>query len=189
MTRFLLWTFGGVLFGLMIHLVVILNLPRFASNDLWDRVVALTEPASIKLLDAIEVGADNDLGLDPALAVAVCRFDLSIGPGLLFGPLPDTFWSVAVFNAEGIAIYSTTHRAASENTLNLGIFNPSQTRVLAEQEIADQGDLLVVESPGDQVFATVRLAPPHPALMEKYRLALAGMACENLLRSRLFGMR
>ena len=96
------------------------------------------------------------------------------------GPLPDQFWSVAVFDVHGVAIFSTTHRAASDNTLNLGIFNPAQTRLLAEREIASMDDLLVVESPGNQVFVTIRLAPPHAALLPSYRKAFKALSCVNL---------
>ncbi len=180
MTRFVLWTLGGLLFGAMIHLVVILNLPHFAPHDLWNRIATRTEPGQIVLLDPVTAGSDNPLGLDPAFATAVCRLDLNDGPGMVYGRLPDVFWSVSVFDAEGIAVFSTTHRAASENVLNLGIFNPAQTHLLAERDIADQGDLLVVESGSNEVFATIRLAPPHAALMETYRNALKDLICRNL---------
>ena len=180
MTRFLLWTLGGVFLGLIIHLVVILNLPRFASNGLYDQVAAITEPAEIKVLDPVAAGSDNPLGLDPAFVTGICRLDLADGAGAVMGLLPDQFWSVAVFDIHGVAIFSTTHRAASENTLNLGIFNPTQTRFLAEREIASQEDLLVVESPGNEVFVTIRLAPPHAALLPAYRTAFDALICTNL---------
>ena len=180
MTRFILWTLGGLLFGLMIHLVVILNLPHFASHDLWNRMATRTEPGEIVLLDAVAAGSDNPLGLDPAFAVAVCRLDLSDGPGMVYGQLPDAFWSVSVFDTDGIAVFSTTHRAAADNTLNLGIFSPAQTYLLAERDIADLGDLLVVESKGNDIFITVRLAPPHAALLESYRDTLKDLFCRNL---------
>ncbi|MBU1176336.1 MAG: hypothetical protein KKH72_13100 [Alphaproteobacteria bacterium] len=180
MTRFVLWTLGGVFLGLIIHLIVILNLPRLANNDLWNRMAAIAEPGEIALLDAPAIGEGNPLELDPALAVAVCRLDLDDGPGIVSGRLPDDFWSVSVFNTDGIAFFSTTHRAATANRLNLGIFNPAQTRLLAERDIAEQSDFLLVESPGNQVFATVRLAPPHRAMLESYRKRLAELDCSNL---------
>lgn len=180
MTRFFLWTLGGLFLGLIIHLVVILTLPHFASHDLWDQVLARTEPGRIVVLDPVTVGADNPLGLDPAFAVAVCRLDLSEGPGVISGALSGSFWSVAVFNAEGLTFYSTTHRASSNNSLNMGIFNPTQTRLLAEQEIGAQPDLLVVESPGNEIFAAIRLAAPHSALLGRYREILKGLDCTNL---------
>jgi len=179
-TRFFLWTLGGVFLGLIIHLIVILNLPRFASHDLWDQVAARTEPGKILVLDPVTAGGDNPLDLDPAFAQAVCRLDLADGAGVISGTLPDVFWSVAVFNAEGIAIYSTTHRASSNQRLNLGIFNPSQTRLLAQPDIGGQADLLVVESPGNDVFAAIRVAPPHSAMLPRYRDALKGLNCSNL---------
>ncbi len=180
MTRLVLWTLGGVVLGLMIHLVVILILPQYAAHDLWDRVSAISEPTQLVVLDKVETGADNPLALDPLFAEAVCRLDLADGPGQVVGPLPDAFWSIAVFDTEGTAIYSTTHRASSNNRLNLGIFNPAQTKLLSQQEISAEADLLVVESAGDDVFAAVRLAPPHPEMLERYRDILAALTCTNL---------
>lgn len=180
MARFFLWTLGGLFLGLIIHLVVILNLPRFAANDLWDRMAKIAEPGQLTLLDAINVGDDNPLGLDPSFVVAVCRLDLSEGPGILQGRLPDSFWSLSVFNTQGIAFFSTTHRAATANHLNLGIFNPAQTKLLSEREIAGQADFLLVESPENEVFATIRLSPPHRAMLPVYRERLQALSCRNL---------
>lgn len=180
MMRFFLWTLGGVFLGLIIHLVVILNLPRFSSHDLWDQIAARTVPGKLLVLDPVKAGDDNPLELDPLFATAICQLDLTNGPGLISGPLPDSFWSIAVFNDAGIAFYSTTHRASSNNKLKLGIFNAAQTKLLSQQEIGADSELLVVESAGDAVFAAIRLAPPHRAGLERYREVLRGLGCANL---------
>lgn len=180
MTRFTLWTIGGVFLGLMIHLVVILNLPGFASHDLWGQIEKLSQPGQIVVLDPVTAGADNPLGLDPLFAEAVCRFDLTQGPGMVAGLLPTGFWSVSVYDSDGIVVYSTTHRASSNNALKLGIFTTSQTRLLAERDIDDKGDMLVVESADTDVFAAIRLAPPHRAQFDRYREVLKSIDCANM---------
>lgn len=180
MIRLLLWTLGGLVLGLMIHLVVILILPQYAAQDLWDRISAISEPGQLVVLDKVEAGADNPLALDPVFAEAVCRFNLGDGPGQLVGPLPDAFWSIAVYDSEGTAFYSTTHRTSSNKRLNLGIFNPAQAKLLSQQEISAEADLLVVESPGNDLFAAIRLAPPHPEMLNRYRDILAALTCRNL---------
>ena len=96
------------------------------------------------------------------------------------GLLPDAFWSVAIFDRSGAVIYSTTNRDSVGLTLDLGIFDPAQTRLLAEQKIDVAAGLLIVEAHSDDVFAVVRLAAPQPAMRERYRAQLQKLTCRNL---------
>src|SRR5690606_13046100 len=115
----------------------------------------------------------NPLRLDPELTYAVCEIDLRKGPGLLRGTLPLAFWSVAVYAPSGAIIYSTTNRDGIGTTLELGIFNPAQTRLLAEQKLDVAEGLLIVEANVDDILAVVRLAPAHQAMRERYEAALS----------------
>lgn len=179
--RTLIWILGGIVVGIIIHLTVILMLPNFATQDVWARVKALGAEQEIFVLDAVQANAPNPYGLDPKLAYAVCRLDLRKGPGMLTGPLPQAFWSVSVYDSTGVSIYSTTNRSGIGQKLELGIFNPAQTRLLAQQDISIEDGLLVVESPGDDVFVGIRLAPPHDAMLPRYRETLLGLTCKNLV--------
>jgi uncharacterized membrane protein len=176
----LLWIIGGVLAGVMIHIIVILTLPALASHDVWSRVTALGASNKIAVLPAVVAGAPNPLRLDPELTYAVCQMNLGSGPGVVSGTLPDAFWSLAVFNRSGAVIYSTTNRDGIGKTLDLGIFNPAQTRLLAQQKLDIAEGLLIVESKTDDVFVVVRLAPPYPALRQRYESMLAGIQCGNI---------
>lgn len=180
MVRTLLYALGGVLLGLVVHLVVILTLPAIAGNDVYQRVAALGGPKRTALLPAMVPGAANPLRLDPALAYAVCRLDLSSGPGEITGTLPVSFWSVAVYDRAGTVIYSTTNRDGIGQTLDLGIFDPAQTRLLAEQKIDIAAGLLIVEAQTDDIFAVVRLAPAQPAMRDRYATQLAKLGCRNI---------
>jgi hypothetical protein len=77
-------------------------------------------------------------------------------------------------------LYSTTNRDGIGQTLDLGIFDPAQTRLLAEQKIDISPGLLIVESRTDQVFVIVRLAPPHPSMRARYEAQLERLACRNI---------
>lgn len=177
MTRLLVWILGGVLLGGLIHLIVILTLPGAATRDIWNRLAAYDAVEQIVVLDDIAPGEPNPLGLDPELLYGVCQLDLRDGPGVINGQLPLSFWSVAVFNRQGHVIYSTTNRSGSGQMLDMGIFNPAQTRLLAEQRFEIEEGLLIVEAPGNDVFVTLRLAPPHPAMRDRYRDQLAALRC------------
>lgn len=178
--RWVLTAIGGLMLGVVIHIAVILGLPAFASNDVWSRVSALGALGNTVVPPAVAAGEPNPLGLDPEIAYAVCQIDLADGPGVVSAILPSAFWSVAVFDRAGTVIYSTTNRDGLGQALDLGIFNPAQTRLLAEQRLEIAEGLLIVESRGNDVFAVVRLAPPHPAMRARYEAALADLVCGNI---------
>ncbi|MDR3475211.1 MAG: hypothetical protein P4M09_26465 [Devosia sp.] len=178
--RLALWLMAGVILGVILHITVILALPAFATETVWSRIVAAGPADKIIVLTNPGPGAPNPLQLDPDLSYAVCRVDLSQGPGVVSGTLPDAFWSLAIFNRAGAVIYSTTNRDGIGQNLNLGIFNAAQTHLLAEQRIDVADGLLIVESDVNDVFVVVRLAAPHEAERPRYQAALSGIVCGNI---------
>ncbi|MEO9297951.1 DUF1254 domain-containing protein [Devosia alba] len=179
MTRFLLWLIGGVVLGGIIHIMVILTLPLLDDDTVWTRIAALDADNKMVVLPELAPGEPNPLGLDPVLIYGVCRLDLAQGPGYLSGVLPDAPWSVAIFNAAGVIIYSTTNRDGIGQTLDLGIFNAAQTRLLAQQQLDVAEGVLVVESASNQLFTLVRLIPPHQAMRTRFANKLAESRCGN----------
>lgn len=177
MIRALLWLLAGVVLGGIIHLIVILTLPNLAPETVWTRITALNAQNRMLVLPKVEPGQPNPLGLDPELAYGVCQVDLSEGPAYLNGLLPDAFWSLAVFNEAGIVTYSTTNRDGIGQTLDLGIFNAAQTRLLAQQQIDISEGLLVVETLSNKLFMLVRLAPPHQSMRQRFEQKLAAVTC------------
>lgn len=180
--RTLLYLLAGLLLGGVIHIIVILILPLFATQDVWSKLTTLSAVNRMQVLADIAVGSPNPLGLDPELTYAVCQVSLATGPAVVSGVLPDAFWSLAILNRAGIVTYSTTNRDGLGQTLDLGIFNPTQTRLLAQQELEIPEGLLIVESRDDDVFVVVRLAPPHPAVRERFKTALSTITCGNIVQ-------
>ena len=180
MARTALSLLGGLLLGLVIHIVVILILPRIAENAAYTRVAAADALNRTTLLAAPKAGEANPLHLDPEMSYGLCRLDLSAGPGEVTGTLPLAFWSVAVYDTAGTVLYSTTNRDGIGQTLDMGIFDPAQTRLLAEQKIDISPGLLIVEARSDDVFVLIRLAPPHPSMRARYEAQLQRLACRNI---------
>jgi uncharacterized membrane protein len=180
MARTLLYLLSGLLLGVAIHLLVILTLPSISTSGISARIADVGEVGQLVTLDTPGPGEANPMRLDPNLSYAVCRLDLSKGPGVVSGTLPQASWSVAVYNRNGTVIYSTTNRDGIGQTLDLGIFNATQTRLLAEQQIDVEQGLLIVESPNDDIFVAVRLAAPEPVMRERYRAQLGKLACGNI---------
>jgi uncharacterized membrane protein len=180
MVRTALYIFAGVLLGLAIHLVVILILPMYSPNTLPARLAALATLDKVTLIPAVAPGEPNPLRLDAELDYAICRLDLRNGPGEVEGTLPLAFWSVGIYDSSGTVIYSTTNRDGIGQTLDLGLFDPGQTRLLAEQKIDIDSGLLIVETQTDDIYVVVRLAPPQPAMKDRYAGLLSKLSCRNL---------
>jgi uncharacterized membrane protein len=178
--RLLLWLAAGLLLGVAIHIAVILSLPALATDSVWSRVAAPLQPNQVMLLPAVAAGAANPLGLDPLLSYAVCRIKLDAGPGIVSGTLPDAAWSIAVLDRAGTVVYSTTNNEAIGRNLNVGIFDASQTRLLAEQKIDVADGLLIIGTNTDDVLVVVRLAPPQPAVRSRLEAMLGKIRCGNM---------
>ncbi len=177
MIRTLLWLLGGVLLGGVIHLLVILTLPLLAEENAWTRISAFEAENRVVILPAVAPGAPNPLRLDPEMVYGLCHVDLAAGPAYLSGILPEAFWSVALIDASGTVIYSTTNRDGIGQTLEMGVFNAAQTRLLAQQQIDIEEGLLVIEAGSDDLFALVRLSPPHTAMRARFAAQLAAVRC------------
>lgn len=179
MTRFLLWLMGGVVLGGIIHIIVILTLPTLAEQSVWTRTADLAADNAMVILDPVTAGAPNLLGLDPELVYGLCRVDLANGPVYVKGTLPDAFWSIALFDQSGTVTYSTTNRDGIGQTVDMGIFNADQTRLLAQQQLDLAEGVLVVESASDQLLVLIRLAPPHQVMRQRFADSLSAVSCGN----------
>ncbi len=177
MTRTFMWLLAGAVLGGIIHIIVILTLPALAERTVWTRVEALNASNRMVVLSPVEAGADNPFSLDPLLIYGLCQIDLSKDPAFIGGVMPDAFWSIAIVDRAGTVLYSTTNRDGIGRTLQMGIFNAAQTRLLAQQQIEISEGLLVVEAQSDDLFAVVRLAPPFTAVRGRYASDLAKITC------------
>lgn len=180
MIRTLLWVFGGLVLGGIIHISVILALPALTGGSVWSQVAAMGALNKPVVLPAVTHGQPNPLRLDPEMTYAVCQIDLRNGPGVVSGTLPQAFWSIAVYGHSGTVLYSTTNRDGIGRHLDLGIFNQAQTRLLAEQKLDVAEGLLIVESRDDDVYVLVRLAPTHQVMRARYETQLQTLTCGNI---------
>ena len=77
---FLLYLSGVVFVAGVVHLVSILAMPELAPHDAYTRLSALAKPSEMTLLPRALPGHEIAPFEDPALAQAVCLYDLSNGP-------------------------------------------------------------------------------------------------------------
>ncbi|WP_284178650.1 DUF1254 domain-containing protein [Rhabdaerophilum sp. SD176] len=136
-----------VLMATLAHIISLFILPFGTKDDVFSR---LERGAATNMIALIE--AEDLKGLpfvDPAVAMAVCHYDLSAGPVRLRVPLSETFLSISLAERHRGIYASVSDRAATGGSLDL---------VVATQAQLDRITLLDDE---EQAIEEIRMPARH----------------------------
>lgn len=178
MIRWLLWILAGVLLGGVVHLATILLLPRTASQDAYARLSPVTPVNAFITLPEAAPGASAMPFMDPAFAVAVCRYDLAGAPIKLTVPISLAYTSVTFYTRQGVAFYAINDRAAGRRAIELDLMTTPQRDALPDEEDVTAADRLIIESPTPTGMIVARAFSPEPGQMARTRAALAAARCQ-----------
>jgi uncharacterized membrane protein len=178
MIRWLLWIVAGLLLGSLVHLVTILALPRAASRDAYARLAPIVPVNGFALLPA-PTPEDSVLPfMDPAFAVAVCRYDLAKGPVKLTVPVNQAYTSVTFYTRRDVAYYAINDRAAGRRSIELDLMTRQQRDALPDDEEVTSADRLIVDSPSFTGLIVARAFSPEPSQMPAAVAALQAAQCK-----------
>lgn len=177
MIRALLWILSAVLLGGIVHLSTVLAMPRAAKQDAYSRLAPVTPVNAIVPLASPTSGGEVMPFMDPAFAVAVCRYDLSDGPLKLVAPVSQAYTSVTFYTRKSVAYYAINDRAAGRRTIELDLMTAAQHAQVPEDEEVTAADRLIIESPTTMGLIVVRALAPEPSLVPMARRALAAATC------------
>jgi uncharacterized membrane protein len=177
MIRWALLILGGVLLGGIVHFASVIVLPRTATQDAYARLAPIAPVNTVTPLP--EPGPNQALMplMDPAMATAVCRYDLSKGPLKLSVPVSPAYTSVSFYTRNDVAYYAINDRAAGRRVIELDLMTTAQREQLPEEEDVTAADRLIVESPTDTGLIAIRALAPEPGLMPKAEAAVAAASC------------
>lgn len=179
MIRVLFAIVGGILLGGIVHLVSVLELPRIATQDAYSRLTAMTALNTVTPLPL----ADPDPGhspmpfMDPAFAVAVCRYDLSDGSIKLTVPVSQAYTSVSFYTRSDVAYYAINDRSAGRKVIELNLMTEAQHAELPEEEDVTAADRLIIDSPSTTGLIVLKALAPEPGMMEQAQATLAASKC------------
>jgi uncharacterized membrane protein len=177
MMRIALWILGALLLGGIVHLSTVLAMPTAATQDAYSRLSQRTPVNAVVPLPAAS-GQDATMPfMDPAFAVAVCRYDLSAGTLKLHAPLSQAYTSVTFYTRNSVAYYAINDRAAGRRAIDLDLMTPEQRAQVPEEEDVTAADRLIIESPTQSGLIVLRALAPEPSLMAMARRALANAQC------------
>jgi len=179
MMRWLLWILAGVLLGGIVHLATILALPRTASQDAYARLAPITPVNAVTPIPAPTPANALLPFMDPAFAVAVCRYDLSAGAMKFTAPVSQAYTSVTFYTRYGVAYYAINDRAAGRRLIELDLMTTAQRDDLPDDENVTAADRLIIESPTLTGLIVVRALSPEPGLMPMAQASLTGARCRT----------
>jgi uncharacterized membrane protein len=178
MIRLLFAIVAGIVLGGVVHLVSVLALPRIATQDAYSRLAPLTRLNAITPLPQIDPGNAPMPFLDPAFAIAICRYDLSGGPIKLSVPVSQAYTSVSFYTRGEIAYYAINDRSAGRKVIELDLMTSAQHGELPEDEDVTAADRLIIDSPSTTGLIVVKALASEPGLMPQARAALAASSCQ-----------
>jgi uncharacterized membrane protein len=177
MIRLPLWILGALLLGGIVHLSTVLAMPQAATRDAYSRLARLAPVNAVVPLAPPDAQTAIIPFMDPAFAVAVCRYDLSSGALKLNAPVSQAYTSVTFYTRNSVAYYAINDRAAGRRAIELDLMTPDQHAQLPEEEDVTAADRLIIESPTATGLIVLRALAPEPGLMAMARRALAGARC------------
>ncbi len=177
MIRLAFTIIAGVVLGLIVHLVSVLTLPRIATQDAYSRLTPMTKLNSVTPLPLADPGNSPMPFMDPAFAMAICRYDLSGGPIKLKVPVSQAYTSVSFYTRSEIAYYAINDRSAGRKVIELDLMTEAQHNDLPEDEDITAADRLIIDSPTTTGLILLKALAPEPGLMPQAQASLAAASC------------
>jgi uncharacterized membrane protein len=159
-----------------IHICVILLVPAYSETDGWSRLAASAGDEQFAEIPAAG-GATAVAGLDPLFISSACRVRLADAPASIAVDARDRFWSLALYDPDGLIVFSLNDRTAIEGHLDMLVVSPEQNAQLRRSPPADIEQRIVVESPSDDLVALLRLYAPTETARADARRILAATEC------------
>lgn len=169
----------GLVGAALIHIVIILALPRWTGKDAWTRVQALGAENRFYSLanEPNQTGLFND---DPHIRSAVCHFDISNGPlrVLASGDVP--IWTVSAYDVSSNETYSMNDRSSIGVNVNIAFVTPAQMLQMRRAMPPSLERAVLVELPRPQGYVALRAIAPLPSQEPAARAFLANAVCASL---------
>lgn len=159
----------------IVHIAVVLTVPHVAPRNGWSRLAAVASASGFAAAPATGAGALP--GLDPLFVHGACRLQLGAAPAGISFRARDRFWSLALYDRRGNVVFSLNDRTALDGRLDMLVVTPVQNAQLKESPPEDIDQTIVVESPGEDIVALLRLYAPTAAARREAEAIVAGAEC------------
>lgn len=149
---------AGIFGAALLHIVIVLSIPKYAERDAWTRIGALGAQDFFHILPVRK--ADGLTSANPFTRVAVCRFDITQEPVRItaIGDVP--YWSLAIFDPAANEIYSMNDRTGTDAALDIVIVTPLQMIGFRKSLPEALADAVLIEFPVTSGYLVLRTVAP-----------------------------
>lgn len=168
----------GLIGAGIVHIAVLLLVPRFSETGAWARLAMAADLYRMTPL-AAETGAATVVkSVDPLFAAAACRFDL--GDGMVHVKAPPSnlpFWSISVYDRDGHNTYSFNDHGAAKSQLDAVVLTPAQMNDVRKDLPQDFQGSVFIQTPIKEGILVVRGFVPDDSWKPQVTAFLKGATC------------
>jgi uncharacterized membrane protein len=175
----LLYGLGIVFTAGLVHVISIFVMPEVAPNDAFTRLSALATANPSVLLPRALPGQELMPFEDPALAQAVCLFDLTQGSlHVRANPERDELLTLSFRSRTGRVFYAMTDRAAVRGKIDIRILTAAQLEALqAEDDEDNPPQELRLVAPQMKGFVLIDALASHPSERAAAEARVMSVSC------------
>lgn len=129
MTKIIYALLVGLVGAVIVHICVVLMVPHYSELNTWKRLTKTTGEYGFA---ALEKDSPIVASTDPLFRLKACRFNLDDGPVHITAEGSAPFWSMSVYDRNGINFYSLNNHTMPNGKLDLVIGNPGQIMELKQ---------------------------------------------------------
>lgn len=181
--RFLVATLAGLALAGLVHIAVVLLIPRVSETDALSRSRSsegLDHPMPVNTVAAGDAPAGAEAWLpipDPSVAVGLCAYDLADGPMRVSARTGALMMSLAVHGRRG-AFYAVTDQAAVRGALDLVVLTRAQyDEALANADEDEVSHDVRIVAPETKGYVVVRVIAALPSQRQAADAAVQAVSC------------
>lgn len=166
------WLGLAVILGGIVHIAAMLVIPALSPKSGYSRFESQIEANSAVVLGPARPDEVPFPFSSPDLVYVVCRFDVAAKPVRFTASLPNTYWSLALYEPDGGNIFHTNSMQSATANPDLVVLNRGQ-----EYEATDVAMVTQATSPRGLVMLRIFLR--DPTLADIMEAAAADANCES----------
>lgn len=184
LTRGLPFVLAALLLAVLVHVLSILIMPSVAARTGPQLLLARAPGPGVQVFPPARPGAEPTPFADPAMAVAVCAFDLAEGPHRVRVQVGDSFTSLLVMGLSGDVAHGLSDKAAVRRSLDVLIGTDQQIRLAEAQDGEErQTQEVRLRVPMAQGLVVIRSLAPRAsdaaAVTEGLKRTQCGVAADS----------
>lgn len=153
MTKIIYALLVGLVGAIIVHICVVLMVPHYSELNTWKRLTKTVNAYRFATLEA-----DNPIvvSTDPLFNLKACRFNLDDGPVHITAEGSAPFWSMSVYDSNGINFYSLNNHTMPNGKLDLVIGTPGQIMELKQSTPDNAENSVLVGEDLNEGFVILR---------------------------------